>query len=144
METYSAKKEDIDRKWWHVDLEGETLGRAASQIATLLRGKHKPIYTPHVDCGDFVVVTNCEKIELTGNKLHNKQYRRHTGYPGGLDEISAAELMEREPEKIIEYAVWGMLPSNKLGKRIFQKLKIYAGPDHPHQAQQPDDYEIDA
>lgn len=144
METYSAKKEDIDRKWWHVDLEGQTLGRAASQIATLLRGKHKPIFTPHVDCGDFVVVTNCEKIELTGNKLQNKQYRRHTGYPGGLDEISAAELMEREPEKIIEYAVWGMLPKNKLGKRIFQKLKVYAGPDHPHQAQQPDDYEIDA
>jgi large subunit ribosomal protein L13 len=144
METYSAKKEDIDRKWWHVDLEGQTLGRAASQIATLLRGKHKPIFTPHVDCGDFVVVTNCEKIKLTGNKLQNKQYRRHTGYPGGLDEISAAELMEREPEKIIEYAVWGMLPKNKLGKRIFQKLKVYAGPDHPHQAQQPDDYEIDA
>lgn len=144
METYSAKKEDIDREWWHVDLEGETLGRAASQIATVLRGKHKPIYTPHVDCGDFVVVTNCEKIELTGNKLQNKQYQRHTGYPGGLDEISAAELMEREPEKIIEYAVWGMLPKNKLGKRIFQKLKVYDGPDHPHQAQQPDDYEIDA
>jgi large subunit ribosomal protein L13 len=143
MDTYSAKKEDIDRQWWHVDLEGETLGRAASQIATVLRGKHKPIYTPHVDCGDFVVVTNCEKIELTGNKLQNKQYQRHTGYPGGLDEISAAELMEREPEKIIEYAVWGMLPKNKLGKRIFQKLKVYDGPDHPHQAQQPDDYEID-
>ncbi len=144
METYSAKKEDVERNWWHVDLEGETLGRAASQIASLLRGKHKPIFTPHIDCGDFVVVTNCEKVEMTGNKLQNKEYRRHSGYPGGLDEISAEELLERQPEKIIEYAVWGMLPKNKLGRRIFQKLKVYAGPDHPHEAQKPEDYEIDA
>ena len=144
MKTYSAKEKDVERKWWHVDLEGQTLGRAATQIATLLRGKHKPIFTPHVDCGDFVVVTNCEKVEMTGNKHDDKMYHRHTGYPGGLDEISAGELLERKPEKVIEYAVWGMLPKNKLGKRIFKKLKVYEGPDHPHGAQQPDDYDIDA
>jgi len=144
METFSANEEDVERDWWHVDLEGQTLGRAASQIASLLRGKHKPIFTPHVDCGDFVVVTNCEKVEMTGSKHDDKMYRRHTGYPGGLDEISAGELLERKPEKVIEYAVWGMLPKNKLGKRIFQKLKVYEGPDHPHEAQQPDDYDVDA
>lgn len=142
--TYSAEKEDVDRKWWHIDLEGQTLGRAASQIASLLRGKHKPIFTPHVDCGDFVVVTNCEKVEMTGSKHEDKIYKRHTGYPGGLDEISAGELLERKPEKVIEYAVWGMLPKNKLGKKIFKKLKVYEGPDHPHEAQQPDDYDVDA
>ena len=143
MKTYSAKKSDVERKWWHIDLEEVTLGRAASQIASLLRGKHKPIFTPHVDCGDFVVVTNCEKVKMTGNKLDEKMYRRHTGYPGGLDEISAAELLERKPEKVIEYAVWGMLPKNKLGKRIFQKLKVYEGPEHPHEAQTPEDYELE-
>lgn len=142
MDTYSAKREDVEREWWHVDLEGEVLGRAASQIASILRGKHKPIFTKHVDCGDFVVVTNCEKIELTGGKLQEKKYRRHTGYPGGLDEITAEELMERKPEKMIEYAVKGMLPKNKLGDRILSKLKIYAGPEHPHEAQQPDDLEL--
>ena len=144
MKTYSAKKEDVEREWWHVDLEGQTLGRAASQIASLLRGKHKPTFTPHVDCGDFVVVTNCEKVEMTGNKFDDKMYRKHSGYPGGLDEISAKELMELQPEKIIEYAVWGMLPKNKLGKRIFQKLKVYPGSEHPHEAQNPKDYDVDA
>jgi large subunit ribosomal protein L13 len=142
--TFSAKKEDVERNWWHIDLEGKTLGRAASQIATLLRGKHKPIFTPHVDCGDFVVVTNCEKVEMTGNKLDNKEYQRHSGYPGGLDEISAVELMEQKPEKILEYAVWGMLPKNKLGKQVLSKLKIYAGDSHPHEAQQPETYDVDA
>jgi large subunit ribosomal protein L13 len=142
--TFSAKKEDIERNWWHIDLEDKTLGRAASQIATLLRGKHKPIFTPHVDCGDFVVVTNCEKVEMTGNKLDNKEYQRHSGYPGGLDEISAVELMEQKPEKILEYAVWGMLPKNKLGKQVLSKLKIYAGDSHPHEAQQPETYDVDA
>ena len=142
--TFSAKKEDVERNWWHIDLEDKTLGRAASQIATLLRGKHKPIFTPHVDCGDFVVVTNCEKVEMTGNKLDNKEYQRHSGYPGGLDEISAAELMEQKPEKILEYAVWGMLPKNKLGRQVLSKLKIYAGDSHPHEAQQPETYDVDA
>lgn len=143
MKTFSAKEKDVERAWWHVDLEGEILGRAASQIATLLRGKHKPIYTRHIDCGDFVVVTNCEKVELTGNKLEQKKYRRHTGYPGGLDEISAKELLERKPEKMLEYAVRGMLPKTKLGARTFKKLKAYPGSEHPHEAQNPKDYEID-
>lgn len=143
MKTFSAKEKDVERAWWHVDLEGEILGRAASQIATLLRGKHKPIYTRHIDCGDFVVVTNCEKVELTGNKLEQKKYRRHTGYPGGLDEISAKELLERKPEKMLEYAVRGMLPKTKLGARTIKKLKAYPGSEHPHEAQNPKDYEID-
>lgn len=143
MDTYSATADDVEREWWHVDLEGEILGRAASRIASILRGKHKPIFTEHVDCGDFVVVTNCEKIEMTGDKLEQKKYRRHTGYPGGLDEITAEELLEREPEKIIEYAVKGMLPKNKLGDRMLDKLKIYAGPEHPHEAQQPKELEIE-
>lgn len=143
MDTYSATADDVEREWWHVDLEGEILGRAASRIASILRGKHKPIFTEHVDCGDFVVVTNCEKIEMTGDKLEQKKYRRHTGYPGGLDEITAGELLEREPEKVIEYAVKGMLPKNKLGDRMLDKLKIYAGPEHPHEAQQPKELEIE-
>lgn len=143
MKTYSAKPDDIERKWWHVDLEGQTLGRAASQIATLLRGKHKPIYTPHVDCGDYVVVTNCEKVEMTGNKRDEKMYRRHSGYPGGLDEISADELLERKPERVIEFAVKGMLPKNKLGRKIIRKLKIYSGSDHPHGPQNPETFEIE-
>jgi len=143
METYSAKREDIEREWWHADLEGEILGRAASRIASILRGKHKPIFTAHVDCGDFVIVTNCEKVEMTGNKLQEKKYRRHTGYPGGLDEIAAEELLDRQPEKVIEYAVKGMLPKNKLGDRMLDKLKVYAGPEHPHEAQQPEPLELD-
>jgi large subunit ribosomal protein L13 len=141
--TYSAKKEDIERNWWHIDLEGQTLGRAASQIATLLRGKHKPIFSPHVDCGDYVVVTNCEKVEMTGSKWEEKMYRRHTGYPGGLNEISAEELLKRKPERILEFAVKGMLPKNKLSEEVIKKLKVYAGPEHPHEAQQPEDYELE-
>jgi large subunit ribosomal protein L13 len=141
--TYSAKKEDIERDWWHIDLEGQTLGRAASQIATLLRGKHKPIFSPHVDCGDYVVVTNCEKVEMTGNKWEEKMYRRHSGYPGGLNEISAEELLERKPERILEFAVKGMLPKNKLSEEVIKKLKVYAGSEHPHEAQQPEDYELE-
>ena len=143
MKTYSAKEDDVDRKWHLVDLEGQTVGRAASQIATLLRGKHKPIFTPHLDCGDFVVCVNADKIEFSGNKLRDKVYRRHSLYPGGLKEISAGELMERAPEKVIEFAVQGMLPKNKLGKKILKKLKVYAGSEHPHQAQQPKTYEVD-
>jgi large subunit ribosomal protein L13 len=141
--TYSAKEEDVERDWWHIDLEGQTLGRAASQIATLLRGKHKPIFSPHVDCGDYVVVTNCEKVEMTGNKWEEKMYRRHSGYPGGLNEISAEELLERKPERILEFAVKGMLPNNKLSEQVIKKLKVYAGSEHPHEAQQPEDYELE-
>lgn len=141
--TYSAKEEDVERDWWHIDLEGQTLGRAASQIATLLRGKHKPIFSPHVDCGDYVVVTNCEKVEMTGNKWEEKMYRRHSGYPGGLNEISAEELLERKPERILEFAVKGMLPNNKLSEQVIKKLKVYAGSEHPHEAQQPEDYKLE-
>ncbi|MFB6373173.1 MAG: 50S ribosomal protein L13 [Bradymonadaceae bacterium] len=143
MDTYSAKAEDVDRQWWHVDLEGVVLGRAASQIATLLRGKHKPIFTPHVDCGDFVICTNCADIVLTGSKLDDKVYRRHSQYPGGLDEITARELLDKKPTKVVEYAIWGMLPHNRLGREIVSKLKLYPGADHPHEAQQPSDYELD-
>ncbi|MFB6262407.1 MAG: 50S ribosomal protein L13, partial [Bradymonadaceae bacterium] len=140
MDTYSANEQDIEREWWHVDLEGEVLGRAASEIATLLQGKHKPIYTPHVDCGDFVVCTNCEKIELTGDKLEDKMYQEHTGHPGGLKEMSAEELLEYKPEAVVEYAVKGMLPKNKLAREMFKKLKVYAGPEHPHDPQSPKSY----
>ncbi len=143
MKTYSARQEDVERKWHVIDLEGLRVGRAASVIATLLRGKHKPIYTPHVDCGDFVVCINADKIEFSGNKLSTKMYRRHSQYPGGLKEASAEHLMDVAPEKIIEFAVRGMLPKNKLGNKMIKKLKAYAGPEHPHSAQQPQAYEID-
>ncbi|MFP4599473.1 MAG: 50S ribosomal protein L13 [Persicimonas sp.] len=143
MKTYSARQEDVERKWHVVDLEGLRVGRAATVIATLLRGKHKPIYTPHVDCGDFVVCVNADKVEFSGNKLSTKMYRRHSQYPGGLKEASAEHLMDVAPEKIIEFAVRGMLPKNKLGNKMIKKLKAYAGPEHPHSAQQPQAYEID-
>lgn len=143
MKTFSARAEDVERQWHLIDLEGKTVGRVASEIAKLLRGKHKPIFTPHVDCGDFVVCINADKLEFTGNKLTDKMYRRHSLYPGGLKEIRAGELMEKAPEKVIEFAVQGMLPKNKLGRKIIKKLKVYAGPEHPHSAQQPQTYEID-
>jgi large subunit ribosomal protein L13 len=143
MKTYSAKAEDVERKWWLVDLEGKTVGRAASEIATRLRGKHKPIYTPHVDTGDFVVCINADKVIFTGNKERDKMYRKHSGYPGGLKEISAGELLERRPEDVIKYAVQGMLPKNKLASKMIKKLKVYAGADHPHEAQQPEALELD-
>jgi large subunit ribosomal protein L13 len=143
MKTFSAKEQDIERAWHLIDLEGKTVGRAATEIAILLRGKHKPIYTPHVDCGDFVVCTNADKVQFTGNKLTQKMYRRHSQYPGGLKEIGAGELMEKAPEKVIEFAVQGMLPKNKLGRKIVKKLKVYTGPEHPHSAQQPKTHEID-
>ena len=142
MKTFSAKKEDVTREWWVIDLEGQTVGRAAAQIATLLRGKHKPIYTPHVDTGDFVICINADKVVFTGNKLADKSYHRHSGYPGGLKSITAGELLERRPENVITYAVQGMLPKNKLGTAMLKKLKVYAGSEHPHQAQQPKPYEV--
>ena len=143
MKTYSAKAEDVERKWWLVDLEGKTVGRAASEIATRLRGKHKPTFTPHVDTGDFVVCINADKVVFTGNKERDKVYRKHSGYPGGLKEITAGELLERKPEDVIRYAVQGMLPKNKLAQKIIKKLKVYAGDEHPHEAQQPEALELD-
>lgn len=142
MKTYSAKDSDIDRKWFVVDLEGKTVGRIATEIATVLRGKHKPLYTPHVDCGDYVVCINAEKVELTGNKLEQKMYRKHSGYVGGLKSISAGDLLEKDPGKVITFAVLGMLPKTKLGRKMGQKLKVYAGGEHPHEAQQPKPLEL--
>jgi large subunit ribosomal protein L13 len=137
MSTQVVKPSDVKRNWFVVDLEGKVLGRAAAEIARILRGKHKPIYSPSVDAGDFVIVLNAGKITLTGNKLADKMYHRHTGYPGGLRSISAEKLLEKKPEELIQKAVKGMLPKNKLGRQMFRKLKVYRGADHPHAAQQP-------
>lgn len=137
MRTVSAKEHEIQREWHVIDAQGQTLGRLASRIATVLRGKHKPIYTPHVDCGDYVIVVNAEKIHVTGQKMTQKVYYRHSGYPGGLKEITLRDQLQKFPERVIEKAVRGMLPKNRLGRQMFKKLKVYAGPNHPHQAQQP-------
>lgn len=137
MNTQVAKQEDIKREWFVIDLEEQVLGRAATEIARILRGKHKPIYTPSVDTGDFVVVVNADKVKLTGNKLADKKYYRHSGYPGGIREINAEKLLSKKPEMVIQAAVKGMLPKNKLGRKMFSKLKVYAGSEHPHAAQQP-------
>lgn len=137
MKTFSPKAADIDKKWWVVDADGQVLGRLASAVATRLRGKDKPTFAPHADVGDFVIVVNASKVRVTGRKLEQKEYHRHSGYPGGHRVIGMAEQMRRHPERVIEAAVRGMLPKNALGDQIFGKLKIYAGPDHPHQAQQP-------
>ncbi|HEY4768810.1 MAG: 50S ribosomal protein L13 [Chloroflexota bacterium] len=137
MKTYAVKASEIERRWWLVDASDQTLGRLATRIATLLEGKHKAIYSPHLDTGDHVVVLNAAKIKVTGNKLTQKQYYRHSNYPGGLKQESLASLLERKPELVIERAVKGMLPQNRLGRAMFKKLKVYAGADHPHQAQQP-------
>lgn len=137
MRTISAREQDVQRDWYVIDAQGETLGRLASRVATLLRGKHKPIYTPHVDCGDYVIVVNAEKIHVTGQKMTQKKYYRHSGYPGGLKEVTLRDQLQKFPDRVIEKAVQGMLPKNRLGRRMFKKLKIYAGPNHPHQAQQP-------
>ncbi|NIQ38941.1 MAG: 50S ribosomal protein L13 [Proteobacteria bacterium] len=142
MKTYSAKKEEIERDWYLVDAEGKVLGRLATQLAKILRGKTKTIYTPHVDTGDFVVVVNADKIRLTAKKMEKKVYHWHTGYPGGLKSINARELLAKRPEMVLKKAVKGMLPKNPLGRKMFRKLKVYAGPDHPHQAQQPQPLEI--
>ena len=137
MKTYSAKPLEVERKWYLIDADGEILGRLATKIATILRGKHKPEYTPHIDTGDFVVVINAEKIQVTGKKETDKKYYRHSGYPGGLKIASFKELMEKNPTAALEKAVKGMLPHNTLGDDQFQKLKVYAGIEHPHAAQQP-------
>lgn len=142
MRTYSPKTSDVQRQWHVVDATDLVLGRMASQVATLLRGKHKPYYAPHVDTGDFVIIVNAEKVALTGNKLEQKRAYRHTGYPGGLRSVSYADLLEKSPEKAVEKAVKGMLPKGTLGRQMAKKLKVYAGPEHPHQAQQPVPFEI--
>jgi large subunit ribosomal protein L13 len=142
MKTYVATPADRQRDWYVVDAEGQTLGRLATRIADALRGKRKPQYTPHVDTGDFVVVVNAEKIHVTGNKLEQKRYWRHSGYPGGIKSRTLAEMLDRRPEEVIRKAVKGMLPRNRLARKQLTKLKVYAGPDHPHAAQQPKTMEI--
>ena len=142
MRTYSPKGNDITRQWHVIDASDVVLGRLASQVAVLLRGKHKPIFAPHVDTGDFVIVINADKVALSGNKLEQKRAYRHSGYPGGMRSRSYGELMEKHPERVVEKAIRGMLPKNSLGRQTLRKLKVYAGPNHPHQAQQPVPFEI--
>lgn len=140
--TKVAKKEEVTRDWYLVDADNKVLGRMATEIANILRGKKKPIYTPSVDTGDFVVVVNAEKLQLTGNKLADKMYYHHTGFPGGIKSITASKLIEKKPEDLIRKAVKGMLPKNKLARHMLKKLKVYAGPEHPHEAQQPKTLDI--
>ena len=137
MKTYTARAEDMEREWFLVNAEGKTLGRLASEIAQVLQGKHKPIYTPHLDCGDYVIVVNAEKVQVTGRKLDQKMYYRHSGYPGGIKSISLRSQLQKHPERVLQAAVRGMLPKNRLGRKMLKKLKVYAGDSHPHQAQQP-------
>jgi large subunit ribosomal protein L13 len=144
MKTFVANPETRQRDWFVVDAEGKTLGRLATRIADTLRGKHKPEYTPHIDTGDFVIVINAEKVAVTGNKLRDKRYWRHSGYPGGIRSRTLGEMLERRPEEVIRKAVRGMLPRNRLARKQLTKLKIYAGPDHPHAAQQPTEMEVAA
>lgn len=142
MKTYSAKPHEVQQDWLLVDAEGQTLGRLATQIAHRLRGKHKPVFTPHVDTGDFIVVINAEKVRLTGTKIEDKKYYRHTGYPGGIRETNAAKMLATKPTDILTIAVRGMLPKNRLGRKMLTKLKVYTGSAHPHQAQQPQPLEL--
>lgn len=138
MKTVSARQQDVERKWFLVDAQGKTLGRLASDVAKILRGKHKPIYTPHVDTGDFVVVVNAEKVRLTGRKRSDKMYHRHTGWVGGIVSESAERKLETHPDSLVKLAVWGMLPKGPLGRKMFKKLKVYVGGEHPHAAQKPE------
>lgn len=138
--TVSAKKETVERKWYIVDAENEVVGRLCSKIAHVLRGKHQPHYTPHVDCGDYVIVINADKIRFTGNKMAQKEYLTYSGYPGGQKSTTAQELMQKKPTKVVENAVKGMLPKNRLGRAMFKKLYVYAGGEHPHDAQQPQEF----
>ena len=142
MRTFIPSKDDVEKKWYLVDADGEILGRLATRIAIILRGKHKPIYSPHMDVGDRVIVVNAEKIRVTGKKAKHKRYYRHTGYPGGLKFDTYADLMSRHPERILEKAVWGMLPHNRLGRKMYKKLKVHAGSNHTHQAQKPEKLEL--
>jgi len=140
--TYMAKPNEVQRKWYIIDAAGKTLGRMASEAASLLRGKHKPEFTPHVDTGDFVIIINADKVVLTGKKLLQKKYYRHSGYMGGLKTTTAQEMLNNKPERMVELAVHGMLPKNRLGNRLKTKLKVYAGAEHPHTAQQPEVWEL--
>ncbi|MDY6890424.1 MAG: 50S ribosomal protein L13 [Pseudomonadota bacterium] len=142
MKTFTAKPADVKRDWYVVDAEGKTLGRLATEIARRLRGKHKPEYTPHVDTGDYIVVVNAEKVHVTGNKRNDKMYYRHSGFPGGLKQANFAKMVQTFPERTIELAVKGMLPKGPLGRAMYTKLKVYAGGEHPHQAQQPKELNI--
>jgi large subunit ribosomal protein L13 len=141
--TYSAKPSEVQRSWYVIDAEGKTLGRLATAIAATLRGKHKSTFTPHIDTGDFVIVVNAGKVRVTGNKDTEKKYYRHSNYPGGLKSTTLRDMRQRHPERILEAAVWGMLPQNNLGRQQLKKLKLYAGPEHPHAAQQPIELPID-
>ncbi len=142
MKSFIAKHHEVERKWFVLDAEGKTLGRLASEVASVLRGKRKPIYTPHVDCGDYVIIINAEKVAVTGKKRKEKIYKRHTGYPGGLRELTFEKMLDRRPEEIINHAVKGMLPKGKLGRQMFKKLKVFVGPEHTHAAQKPEVMEI--
>ena len=142
MKTLSVKQEDVRRSWYVIDATNKTLGRLSTQIAIRIRGKHKAEFSPHVDSGDYVVVINADKVRVTGNKLNDKTYHHHTGFPGGIKAISLAKLMQKKPEKVVEMAVRGMMPKNKLGRSMISKLKVYAGNEHPHAAQQPQPLEI--
>ena len=142
MRTFSPKDSDISRQWHVIDATDVVLGRLAVQSATLLRGKHKPTFAPHMDIGDFVIIVNADKVALTGQKLEQKKAYRHSGYPGGLTATAFGDLLDKDPRKAIEKAVWGMLPKNRLGRQMLKKLKVYGGPDHPHAAQKPQSFEI--
>lgn len=142
MKTISAKREEVKRDWYIVDAEGKTLGRMASRVASILRGKHKPIFTPHVDTGDFVIVVNAGKVRVTGKKEEDKMYYYHTGYPEGLKSKTLGKFLKEKPEKLVRQSIWGMLPKNKLGRAMLKKLKVYSGPEHPHAAQMPRSLEI--
>jgi len=137
MKTYVANPQTVERRWWVVDASDQVLGRLATRVATVLRGKHKPAFTPHLDTGDFVIVVNADKIKLTGRKWEQKAYYRHSGYPGGIKSFLAKRLRSEHPDRLVQAAVRGMLPKNRLGRKLIKKLKVYAGPEHPHQAQQP-------
>lgn len=140
MKTFTPKKEGIGKKWWLIDADGRILGRLATEVATLLRGKRKPEFTPFIDCGDFVVVINAEKINVTGKKIEQKKYYHHSGYPGGIKVKTLKELLETKPEEVVRKAVWGMIPKGKLGRAVYKKLKVYKGPDHPHESQKPQEH----
>ena len=140
MKSYIAKPQEVEHKWYVIDAEGKTLGKLDSEAASILRGKNKPIYTPHVDCGDYVIVVNAEKVHVTGKKETDKIYKSYSGYPGGLKEITLGEMREKKPEEIIRHAIKGMMPKGKLGRQMYKKLKVYAGSEHPHAAQNPEEY----
>lgn len=141
-QTFMANPQNVERKWYVVDATDLVLGRLSTEVAVLLRGKHKPTFTPHVDCGDYVIIVNAEKIALTGNKLHDKLYYRHSGYPGGLKTRNAKKMLEVQPQKVVEASIRGMLPHNRLGDDMYRKLYVYVGPEHPHQAQKPEAYTL--